>query len=145
MNRQPGVDLAFAAQAHKRQRPTRSIALLMLLVAVSSLLLAVGRGIMEKPTPIVVSTVPPVAVPAVLHFPPSPPAQPPDRFVREADAAMDPRMVVPAPRELDSAMVINPDAPSRRPAPELAAPNSSSYPPASTKLAPRSAPGRPAQ
>jgi hypothetical protein len=111
MKLHPAFDPEYAAHMYKRPLPARSIALLMLLVAVSSVFLAVGRGVMDKPVPLATSSIipTPVAVPAVLHYPLSPPAQPPDRFVQQADALIDSAMVSPAPVDLDQAMVIKPD------------------------------------
>ncbi len=117
MKNQSGFDPQSEEKARKRSRPIRSIGLLMLLVALCALLLSAALETQRKPPPVIAAPFPVVAVPAVLVYAPSRPVLAPDPFVRVADASIDPKFVVPAPPDLDQAMVVNPEAPARGLAP----------------------------
>jgi hypothetical protein len=112
MNHQSRSDPQFDDRGRKPWRPIRSIGLLMLLVALSALLLSAALETQRKPPPVIAAPFPAVAVPAVLVYPTSRPVPAPDPFARVADASIDPQFVVPAPPDLDDAMVVNPEAPA---------------------------------
>jgi hypothetical protein len=125
---EPDLNFDFDSRSRKENSrwwswPTRSIGLLMVMIALSSLSLTVmarGTRRQSKPaTPVTSRSVPqgpvltPKAAPGVPAKVMPVPMQRTDRFVIEADAEIDPKMVLKADPTIDPEMVFNPEIDGR--------------------------------
>jgi hypothetical protein len=131
MKLKPGFDDELQPKKQPWFRSIRSIGQLMLVVAVGGLTVAVVAGIANQKRsrrylrgPVVQR---PVQVPQVKALV----ARKRDSFVVIAAADIDAKMVMPAPAEIDEAMVINPDRRDRQADVSVPGP-ASPYPPLGT-------------